>query len=202
MALSGQGGQSDRRHIWERKRESLQSSLACFVIPDPILNSDPRPHQRSVMRGSCLTQNGAWFKSQKERDIHRVGKRERKRELHRTQRTHLSSLSLSLDCSFFFFLSFCFLFCFHCTETVALSSYTSPLFLSVFPPPIFSPSSGCFWTTACHHQRPPPQVRIQGGEDQQDSGREFVRRGFNEIEASSAGEKCMQMICTHQKDPG
>ncbi len=135
--------------------------------------------------------------------MHRVGQRERQRELHRTQRTHLSSLSL--DCSFFLLL-LCFLFCFHSTETVALSSYTSPLFLSVFPPPIFSPSSGCFWTTACHHQRPPPppppQVRIHGSEDQQDSGREFVRRGFNESEASSAGDKCMQMICTHQKDPG
>lgn len=137
MALSGQGGQSDRRHIWERKRESLQSSLACFVIPDPILNSDPRPHQRSVMRGSCLTQNGAWFKSQKERDIHRVEKRERKRELHRTQRTHLSSLSLSLDCSFFSSSPFAFSFVFTAQKLLPFL----PIRLLSFSPSFHPPSS-------------------------------------------------------------
>lgn len=157
------------------------------------------------MRGSCLTQNGAWFKSQKEREKETYTEwgRERGRESSTAHRGLIYPLSLLT--AVFFLPLLCFLFCFHCTETVALSSYTSPLFLSVFPPPIFSPSPGCFWTTACHHQRPPPpppQVRIHGSEDQQDSGREFARRGFNESEASSAAEKCMQMICTHQKDPG
>ncbi|MEQ2221105.1 hypothetical protein ILYODFUR_012236 [Ilyodon furcidens] len=50
------------------------------------------------MRGSCLTQNGAWFKSQKERGNHTV----RLRELYRSPRTHLSSLSPGLG---FFFQS-------------------------------------------------------------------------------------------------
>lgn len=43
-------------------------------------------------------------------------------------------LSLSPHCSFFLPL-LCFLFCFHCTETVALSSYASPLFLPAPPLP-------------------------------------------------------------------
>lgn len=117
------------------------------------------------MRGSCLTQNGAWFRSQKESEGERETYTEWGRESSTTQRTHLSSLSL--DCSLFFFLPlFCFLFCFHRTETVALSSYTSPLFLSAHPH-LLTPLV-CFffffWTTACHHQQqqqlppPPPQV--------------------------------------------
>lgn len=114
-----------------------------------------------------------------------------------TQRTHLSSLSLtlslSLDCSFVLSL-LCFLlcFCFDCTETVA------PPHPSLPHPPT-SPSSGCF--RSCHHQRTPPQVWIHGNEGPRHSGKESVRRGFNESEASSPGEKCMQIICTHQKGP-
>lgn len=167
------------------------------------------------MRGSCLTQNGARFRSQKERETCREWGRERARELHHTQRTHLSSLSLS-TALFFFLPLLCFLFCFRCTETVALSSFTSPLFLSCLsspslppsltpPPSVFSPLVWlCFFfgqqrAIISGHRR--HRYGFMAAKDQQDSGREFVRRGFNESEASSAGEKCMQMRCTHQKGP-
>lgn len=144
----------------------------------------------------------------RERNTEREGKRERQRErggeraLVHTEDSFIRSLTWLQ----FFLPLLCFLFCFHSTDTVALSPNTSRLF-PLCPPspslPIFSPSSGWFWTTACHHQQPPPpQVRIHGGKDQQDSGREFVRWSFNESEASSARKKCMLMICTHQKDPG
>lgn len=65
-------------------------------------------------------------------------------------------------------------------------------------------SSGFFGMAARHHQRPPSprQVRIHGSRDQQDSGRESAGRGFNESEASSPGEKCMQMRCKQQREPG
>lgn len=62
-------------------------------------------------------------------------------------------------------------------------------------------SSGFFGMAAHHRQRPPSprQVWIHGSRD---SGRENTGRGFNESKASSPGEKCMQMICTQQKEPG
>lgn len=178
------------REIFEEE-ESLQNFPACCVTADPILNFDPWTQQRSVMRGSCLTQNGAWFRSQPERE--RVMHRGREREQEScTQRTHLSSLSFSLCrlqfCSFPPLLSLLFLFWLHKTVTPL------PLCLSL------SPSSGCFWS--CHHRRTPPQVWIHGNEGPRHSGKESVRRRFNESEAEPPGEKCMQIICTHQKDPG
>ena len=150
--------------------------------------------------------------SERERETCREWGRERARELHRTQRTHLSSLSLSTE--LFFLPLLCFLFCFRCTETVALSSFTSPLFLSCLSSPCLPPSL-CLLTPPLvaffffffgqqraiisGHRR--HRYGFMAAKDQQDSGREFVRRGFNESEASSAGEKCMQMRCTHQKGP-
>lgn len=105
---------------------SLQSFFTCCVTADPMLNFDPWPRQWSVMRGSCLTQNGAWFRSQKvrERDMHRMG--ERGRELHRGL---IYSLSLSLLTAVFFLSLLCFLFCLH--------RNCCPFFLyisSLFPP--------------------------------------------------------------------
>ena len=139
-----------------------------------------------------------------------VGEREGERALLHTEDSFI--LSLSLSTALFFFPSFAFS-CFRCTETVALSSFTSPLFLSCLSSPSLPlsshPSSGCFFffffffgqqhAIISGHRR--HRYGFMAAKDQQDSGREFVRRGFNESEASSAGEKCMQMRCTHQKGP-
>ncbi|MEQ2302763.1 hypothetical protein AMECASPLE_010055 [Ameca splendens] len=129
------------------------------------------------MRGSCLTQNGAWFKSQKERGNHRV----RLRELYRSQRTHLSSLSLGLG-----FFSNLFLL----PLLFSLQGHSCPFFLrisSVPPAPRFHlPPFTLLWLIldTNNHRR---QARIQGCSNQQDSRRDSARRGFNESEASSAG---------------
>lgn len=154
------------------------------------------------MRGSCLTQNGAWFKSQKQRGSRRV----RQRELHRSQRTHLSSPSLGyFFCSpTLFLLSLLF----------SLQGHCCPFFLHIFSAPLLSAPTTVssslllapFWSNLDSDA-----ARIQGGDASKDSRRDSARRGFNESEASSAGEKglgrrrvkYMLMICTHQKgDPG
>lgn len=119
--------------------------------------------------------------------MHRVGERERETVLRRTQRTHLSSLSL--HCSFFFFLSFVF---------TAQNRNCCPFFLCIsssFLPHIFSPfvcllldnstpSSAATTTTTTgtdSWQRGPAGF-LGGG---------FARRGFNESEASSVSRREM-----------
>lgn len=192
----------------------LQSSPACCVTADPVLNFDPWPRQRSVMRGSCLTQNGARFRSQKESERHAGSGGERGRESSTTHRGLIYPLSLSR--LHFFFSSpplLSLLFSLHrncCPFFLYISSLSLLSFLplppSLTPPPsVFSPLVWlCFFfgqqrAIISGHRR--HRYGFMAAKDQQDSGREFVRRGFNESEASSAGEKCMQMRCTHQKGP-
>lgn len=193
----------------------LQSSPACCVTADPVLNFDPWPRQRSVMRGSCLTQNGARFRSQKESERHAGSGGERGRESSTTHRGLIYPLSLSRMHFFFFFPSFAFSFVFAAQKLLPFLPLHLLSFSLVFPPPpslppspplplSSHPSSGCFFfgqqrAIISGHRR--HRYGFMAAKDQQDSGREFVRRGFNESEASSAGEKCMQMRCTHQKGP-
>lgn len=113
--------------------------------------------------------------------------REGEREPHTEDSFILSQIFLRLLC-----LRFCFPF----AETIALSSDTS-----LCPPCRHLASSE--WRRAAisgHHRHcrygfmTAGTSRIPGGKN--------AGQGFNESEASSPGEKCMQMICTHQKDPG
>lgn len=118
--------------------------------------------------------------SKRERNIDRAGEREQARE-RGSQMTHLSSLSL--NCRFFSSSAFSFVF------TAQKLLPFLPIHLLSFSLALSpTPSSRCRLVDfgqqhaiiSGHHR--PPQVRIQGNEDQQDSGREFVRRGFNESE--------------------
>lgn len=103
------------------RAETLGGGTVCRVLlpcrtADPLLNFDPQPQQRSVTRGELL--NTKWSlveESERRREMHRSGGRERES---RTQRTHLSSLR-------FFFPSFAFSFVFPAPETIGLSSNTS-----------------------------------------------------------------------------
>lgn len=162
--------------------DTLQSCIA-WRTADPVLNFDSRPQQGSVMRGSCLTQNGAWSRSQKDRERCTQVEGGRERAAHRGLIYPLSDFSSPL-------------FCFPFAETIALSSDTS---LCPACRHLASPE----WRRAAisgHHRRcrygfvAAGTSRIPGGKN--------AGQGFNESEASSPGEKCMQMICTHQKDPG
>lgn len=163
------------------------SLIACCVTTDPMLNFDPWPQQRSVMRGSCLTQNGAGFRSQTETLRDTVGERERERE-RVAHRGLIYPLSLS---RLQFFPSFAFSFAFTAQKLLPFL----PIRICFFslhpphPPTMFFPSSDLFGTVACHHRWPPPQVWIHGNEDQQDSGRKFVGWGFNESKASSPSKE-------------
>lgn len=120
--------------------DSLQSFIACRTA-DPVLNFDPQPQQRSVMRGELL--NTKWSlvqESERRREMHRSGGRERESC---TQRTHLSSLG-------FFFPSFAFSFVFPAQKLLAFL----PIHLSVLPVVIWflwnggAPPSGATITTA------------------------------------------------------
>lgn len=139
---------------------------------------------------------------------------ERGRESSTTHRGLIYPLSLSRLHFFFFFPSFAFSFVFAAQKLLPFLPLHLLSFSLVFPPPpslphpplplSSHPSSGCFFfgqqraiISGHRHHR----YGFMAAKDQQDSGREFVRRGFNESEASSAGEKCMQMRCTHQKGP-
>lgn len=151
------------------------------------------------MRGSCLTQNGAWFKSQGEEEslVDTEGPREKEREGSATHRGLIYPLSLSTAV---FPPLLCFLFCFHCPETDALSRhlFSSSLLPSHRFPLVWLLSGQQHAIIGSHHRR----YRAMAARTSRTLGGNFMRRGFNESEASSAGEKCMQMICTRQKDPG
>lgn len=210
-ALFGRGGQSDRRDICEGERwrvcrvplqAVLQLTLSSTLAHDPTRDLS---WERELLntKWSLVQESERERETQREWGTERETERERGWESISAHRgliyplSHLTSVFSSSP-----LLSLLFSLHRHCCP---FSQYIPSFF--PLPPspslPIFSPSSGWFWTTACHHQQPPPpQVRIHGGKDQQDSGREFVRWSFNESEASSAWKKCMLMICTHQKDPG
>ena len=136
-----------------------------------------------------------------------VGEREGERALLHTEDSFI--LSLSLDCTFFLPLHCFLLFSLHrncCPFFLYISSLSLLSFLPL--PPclcLLTPRLVAFFFFGQQHAIISGHRRHRYGfmaaKDQQDSGREFVRRGFNESEASSAGEKCMQMRCTHQKGP-
>lgn len=138
----------------------MQSLIACRTA-DPVLNFDPQPQQRSVMRGSCLTQNGAWFRSQKDggRCTEVEGGRARERAAHRGLIYPLSDFSSPPLRSLLFSLrrNYC-----PFSQYISLSSLSSSAF---------------FGMAARRHQRPPSplQVGIHGNRDQQDSGRGKMR---------------------------
>lgn len=108
------------------------------------------------MRGSCLTQNGARFRSQKESERHAGNGGERGRESSTTHRGLIYPLSLSLSLStalFFFFPSFAFSFVFAAQKLLPFLPLHLLSFSLVFPPPpsltppslSSHPSSGCFF---------------------------------------------------------
>lgn len=149
----------------------------------PCSTLTPNPSRDLSWEGSCLTQNGAWFRSQKDRERCTEVEGGSERAAHRGLIYPLSdfsspplrSLLFSLHRNYWPFFQY-----------ISLSSLSS---------------SGFFGMAAHHCQRPPSprQVWIHGSRD---SGRENTGRGFNESKASSPREKCMQMICTQQKEPG
>ena len=124
--LVGRGGTEWWRTCFGgRQREFAEfPRMLCYSWPCPQL-WPLTPAEICHEKGLLNTKWSLVQESEAERDMHRVGERERETVLHRTQRTHLSSPSLEGS---FFSSSLCF----HCTETVALSSYTSPL--SFLPP--------------------------------------------------------------------
>lgn len=126
--------------------------------------------------------------SEGRREMHRSGGREGERESC-TQRAHLSSLG-------FFFPSFAFSFVFPSLKLLPFL----PIHLSVLPVVIWflwnggAPPSAATITTAGRDSWQPGPAGFWEGKN--------AGRAFNESEASSPREKCMQMICTLQKDPG
>lgn len=90
-----------------------------------------------------------------------------------------------------FLLLLCILFCFPCTETIGLSSNT-PLCLPRCHLLSLEWRHATITVAGMDSWQPGP-AGFWGG----DAG-----RGFNESEASSPREKCMQMICTEPKEPG
>lgn len=102
------------------------------------------------MRGSCLTQNGARFRSQKESERHAGNGGERGRESSTTHRGLIYPLSLSLSRLHFFFSSpplLSLLFSLHrncCPFFLYISSLSLLSFLPL--PPSLTPPSLCLLT--------------------------------------------------------
>lgn len=93
------------------------------------------------MRGSCLTQNGARFRSQKESERHAGSGGERGRESSTTHRGLIYPLSLSRLHFFFFFPSFAFSFVFAAQKLLPFLPLHLLSFSLVFPPPPSLPPS-------------------------------------------------------------
>lgn len=152
----------------------------------PCSTLTPDPSRDLSWEGSCLTQNGAWFRSQKDGERCTEVEGGSEGAAHRGPIYPLSDFSSPPLRSLLFCLHRNYWPFFQCISLSSLSS------------------SSVFGMATRHHQGPPSprQVWIHGSRDQQDSGRENTGRGFNESEASSPREKCMQMICTRLKEPG